>query len=82
MRPLSLVGSPATGETSLGEKSRARGSGHLVGCSQHLQAAPVSEDYITASPTSRLLPGSDDLLLLLLLGGIGHEQIAFPDLSI
>jgi hypothetical protein len=52
-----------------------------VGCSQHLQAAPGSEDYITASPTSRLLPGSDDLLLLL-LGGIGHEQIAFPDLSI
>jgi hypothetical protein len=33
------------------------------------------EHYITALPTSRLLLGSDELLLLLLLGGIGHEQI-------
>ena len=40
MRPLFLlVGSPVTGETSLGEKSRARGAGLLVGFSQHLQAA-------------------------------------------
>src|SRR5215208_4752855 len=31
------------------------------------------EHYITASPTSRLLLGSDELLLL---GGIGQEQIA------
>jgi hypothetical protein len=29
------------------------------------------EHYITALPTSRLLLGSDELLL----GGIGHEQI-------
>jgi hypothetical protein len=70
MRLLSLVGSPVTGENSLGEKSRARGAGLLEGCSQHLQAAPGSEDYITASPTSRLLLRSDELLL----EGIGHEQ--------
>jgi hypothetical protein len=62
----------------LGEKSRARVAGHLVKFPQHLQAALGDEDYITASPTCRLLLGSDELLL----GGIGHEQIAFPDLSI
>ena len=69
--PFLLVASPVTGDTSSGEESRLRGAGPLEGRSQHLQAAPGDEDYITASPTSRLLLGSDELLL----GGIGHEQI-------
>jgi hypothetical protein len=70
MRLFSLVSSPGTVGTSSGEKSRPRGSGHLVEFPQHLQAALGDEDYVTASPTSRLLLGSDELLL----GAIGHEQ--------
>jgi hypothetical protein len=69
--PFLLVASPVTGDTSSGEESRLRGAGLLEGCSHHLQAVPGNEGYITASPTSRVLLGSDELLI----GGIGHEQI-------
>jgi hypothetical protein len=70
MRPLSLVGSPVTGETSSGEKSRPRGAGHLVGFPQHLQAALGDEVVLVPPGVSRALVPLDGSLVLQILDGI------------
>jgi hypothetical protein len=68
--PFLLVASPVTGETSLGEKSRPRGAGHLVGFPQHLQAALGDEVVLVPSGVSRALVPLDGSLVLQLLYGI------------
>src|ERR687897_486217 len=69
MRPL-LVASPVTGETSSGEKSRARGAGHLVGFAQHLQATLGDEVVLVPPGVSRALVPLDGSLVLQVLYGI------------
>ena len=71
MRLLSLVGSPVTGETSSGEKSRAGQAGHLVQFPQRLQAALGDEVVFVPPGVSHALVPLDGALVLQFLYGIG-----------
>jgi hypothetical protein len=70
MRPLSIVASPVTGDTSSCDKSRLRGAGLLAGLPQHLQA-PLGDDVALVPPgVTRTVVPLDGPLVLQFLDGI------------
>src|SRR5829696_7752385 len=81
MRPLSLVASPVTGDTSSGEKSRLRGAGLLEGCSHHLQATLGDEVVLIPPGVSRTLVPLDCALVLQILYSVVVALTVRPDTS-
>ncbi len=79
MRPPPSLASPVTGDTSLVDQSRLRGTGLLAGFAQHLQAALGDAVVLVPPSVSRTRVPLDGTLVLQLLDGIVVADTVRPD---